>query len=351
MDLFDREVLYKALLEKDSSFEGFFYAGIKTTGIFCRPTCKAKKPKRENVEFFKTAKRALDHGYRPCKLCRPLEKPGKTPEAIQSLINDIAQTPSDKLNEQDLRGRGLNPDTVRRWFKKHHGITFHEYQRMVRINTAFKKIRNGESVTSAAYDSGYESLSGFNESFRNVFGISPSGVDNHNVIDIGRIETPAGPMICGAGSDGICLLEFTDRRMLETEITELAKRLNATPVPGTNPFIDQTRQELHEYFEGERSRFTVPLMITGTPFQKKVWEQLRMIPYGVTRSYKDQAQAIGKPKAVRAVANANGMNKIAIIIPCHRIIGSDGKLTGYGGGLWRKKLLLDLEQRFQQKFL
>lgn len=345
MDLFSEDVMYNAILEKDSSFEGLFFTAVKTTGIFCRPTCRARKPKKKNVEFFKTAKEALAHGYRPCKVCRPLEKPGKTPELIQSVMTEVTRNPSEKLKEQDLRDRGLEPNTVRRWFKKHHGMTFHTYQRMVRINTAFKKIQEGEPITSAAYDSGYESLSGFNESFRTVFGVSPSNLDQAGVIDIGRIETPIGPMICGAGKNGIYLLEFTDRRMLETEITTLAKKLNATPVPGPNKFITQTKEELTEYFEGKRSRFTIPLILNGTPFQKKTWEQLQNIPYGLTRSYKEQAQAMGNSGAVRAVANANGMNKIAIIIPCHRIIGSDGKLTGYGGGLWRKKYLLDHEKQ------
>ena len=350
MELFTEEIMYNAILKKDASFEGLFFTAVKTTGIFCRPTCRARKPKKKNVEFFKTSKEALAHGYRPCKICRPLEKPDKTPDEIKSLLDEISADPSNKLKDQDLRERQLDPNTVRRWFMKHHGMTFHAYQRMLRINTAFKKIKNGEPVTSAAYDAGYESLSGFNDSFISVFGVSPTKSKKQQVVDITRLETPLGPMIACANEQGICLLEFTDRRMLETEFKDLAKRLNAILVLGENSHFKQLKEQLQEYFEGKRKEFTVPLFMPGSPFRQQVWEQLKTIPYGETRSYKEQAIAVGKPGAVRAVANANGMNRISILIPCHRVVGADGKLTGYGGGLWRKKHLLDLEKESSEKF-
>ena len=343
MKLFNESVMYKALLEKDSSFEGIFFVGVKTTGIFCRPTCRARKPKKENVEFFEKAKEALAHGYRPCKICKPLEKPGNTPVYIQELLDELSKDPSLKLKEQDLRNREIEPNTIRRWFLKHHGITFHAYQRMLRINTAFKKIKKGESVTTTAFDAGFESLSGFNDSFKSVFGVSPSGSREKHILDLTRIETPLGPMIACANDKGICLLEFTDRKMLESEFKDLANRFNATITPGENSHFQLLKNQLSEYFQGVRREFNLPLVTPGSEFQQSVWKQLQTIPYATTRSYKEQAEAIGKPAAVRAVANANGMNRIAIVIPCHRVIGSDGKLTGYGGGLWRKKYLLDFE--------
>ncbi len=345
MDLFTDDVMYKALVEKDSSFEGLFFAAVKTTGIFCRPTCRARKPKKKNVQFFRSAKDSLAHGYRPCKICRPLEYPDTTPGYISEILEEISGDPSIRLKEQDLRDRGIEPNTIRRWFRKHHGMTFHAYQRMIRINTAFKKIRNGERVTTAAIESGYESLSGFQDSFKSVFGVSPSDGREKLVMDLTRLETPLGPMFAAATAEGICLLEFTDRKMLETGFKDLSKRLNATIVQGENELFDQLNEELKEYFEGIRKEFTVPIFTPGTSFQQQVWHQLRDIPYGETVSYKEQAAAIGKPEAVRAVANANGMNRIAIVIPCHRVIGADGQLTGYGGGLWRKKYLLDLERK------
>lgn len=342
--------MYQALLDKDVSYEGSFIAAVKTTGIFCRPTCTARKPKRENTEFFKNTKEAIQSGYRPCKVCRPLEVKGETPEYINSLLKDVENNPSVKFKDWDLRQKGIEPSKIRRWFLKNHGITFHSYQRMFRINTAFKKLQDGETVSSAAFDSGYESLSGFNDTFKNVFGVSPSNSKDKSIINIARVETPLGTMYMGGTEDGICLLEFSDRRMLETELKQLAKYFNAAIIQGENKYFNLLRKELKEYFEHKLQNFTVPLNAPGSDFQKAVWNELRNIPFGKTRSYKEQATALGKPEAVRAVANANGMNRISIIIPCHRVIGADGSLTGYGGGLWRKNWLLEHEKNLLRLF-
>jgi AraC family transcriptional regulator, regulatory protein of adaptative response / methylated-DNA-[protein]-cysteine methyltransferase len=340
-------IMYKALVGKDVSFEGTFIAAVKTTGVFCRPTCTARKPNKENVEFFKTTKEAILHGYRPCKVCSPLEKLGETPKYIKDILKEISDNPSTKLKDWDLRSKGIEPGKLRRWFLKNHGITFHSYQRMFRINSAFKKIQNGETVTSVAFETGYESLSGFNDSFKSIFGVSPANSKDKQIINITRLETPLGTMFACAVEQGVCLLEFTDRRMLETEFKSLTKLLNASIVQGTNKHFDLLNQQLAEYFEGKRKKFSVPLFTPGTEFQQSVWTELQRIPYGSTRSYKQQAETLQRPEAVRAVANANGMNRIAIIIPCHRVIGNDGHLTGYGGGLWRKKWLLDFEKAHQ----
>jgi AraC family transcriptional regulator, regulatory protein of adaptative response / methylated-DNA-[protein]-cysteine methyltransferase len=338
------DIMYKALVDKDAGYEGIFIAAIKTTGIFCRPTCTARKPKKNNVEFFKTAKEALLKGYRPCKICNPLEKPGTTPSYIKDILNELDSNPSTKFKDHDLIQKGVEPSKIRRWFLKNHGITFHAYQRMFRINSAFKKIQQGESVTSVAFDAGYESLSGFNDSFKSVFGVTPSKSKDKQIINSTRLETPLGTMFASAVEKGICLLEFTDRKMLETELKTLAEKLNAVIVQGANKHFDILKRELDEYFDGKRKEFTVQLYTIGTDFQQSVWRFLQTIPYGSTTSYKKQSIALNKPGAVRAVAGANGMNKIAIIIPCHRVIGEDGNLTGYAGGLWRKKWLLDLEK-------
>ena len=335
--------MYQAFMRCDNAFEGAFFVAVKTTGIFCRPTCKARKPKRKNVEFFETSKLALIHGYRPCKLCYPLLAGRVLPEEITQLVKEVSQNPAIRISDQDLRERGMEPNRVRRWFIKEHGMTFHAYQRMVRINTAFKKIKRGHSVTHTAFDSGYDSLSGFSDSFKALLGTSPGKIKDQNIIDLVRMETPIGTMVAGATDAGICLLEFTDRRMLETEFNILKQRLNAVILQGENMHFDALRRQLSEYFDGQRRSFSVPLVLTGTPFQIQVWQALTTIPIGETRSYQQQANALQRPKAVRAVANANGMNKISILVPCHRVIGSDGSLTGYGGGLWRKQWLLDHE--------
>jgi len=350
------KTMYNALVEKDPSFEGIFIAGIKTTGIFCRPTCNARKPKPENVEYFTDSRAALSFGYRPCKVCQPMQGVGEKPDWLKQLFKDLTNNPQQKIKDQDLRDRGLEPARVRRWFKKHHGITFHAYTRAIRINRAFglikhnidkhkgnNKLNTNKNVTDTAMDSGFESLSGFNDAFKKLTGGSPTKSGEIQLVTVTRIVTPLGPMFAGASDKGICLLEFTDRRMLETQIKRLTKLLNARFIPGEHPLFLQLDNELKSYFAGNLKEFTVPIDYPGTDFQQRVWRALMDIPYGETRSYQQQAEAIDHIKAVRAVARSNGDNRIAIIIPCHRVIGKDGKLAGYGGGVWRKQRLLEIE--------
>jgi AraC family transcriptional regulator, regulatory protein of adaptative response / methylated-DNA-[protein]-cysteine methyltransferase len=338
------EEKYAAIVRKDPSFEGLFITAVKTTGIFCRPVCTARKPKPENVTFFSTVDEALQHGYRPCHVCKPMERVSETPDHIRALIDALQADPFLRIRDGDLRARGIEPSQLRRWFKKHHGVSFHAYQRMLRINTAFQKMSSGESVTSTAFDTGYGSLSGFADGYKSVFGIAPSYSREKSIIHIKRFTTPLGPMFACATTEGVCLLEFANRRMLEREFKDLTRRLDAVILPGENAHIQQAVTELTEYFNGSRKTFSVPLHTPGTAFHRNVWQELQRIPYGQTVSYKQLAAKTGNHKAVRAVANANGMNRIAIIIPCHRVIGENGNLTGYGGGLPRKKWLIEMEQ-------
>ncbi len=164
-----------------------------------------------------------------------------------------------------------------------------------------------------------------------------------------KIDTPLGEMIAGATDEGVCLLEFNDRRMLPTEYKDLIKFLKTAFEEGENKHLRTLKKQLKEYFSGKRKEFSVPLVTPGSEFQQTVWKELQNIPFGSTRSYQEQAIALNKPDSVRAVANANGMNRISILIPCHRVIGSDGRLTGYGGGLRRKKWLLDHEKKYSGK--
>ncbi len=334
---------YDAIGKQDTQYEGSFITAVKTTGIFCRPSCRARKPKVENVIFYNTAQEALQNGFRPCKVCEPMEKLDDTPGFINNIISELHKNPYKRIKDYDLKQRNIGPDKIRRWFKKNHNITFHAYQRMLRINAAYNCIRNGKTITESEFDSGYGSLSGFNEGYKSIFGDSASCTNGKDIINIVRFTTPIGPMFSCATRQGVCLVEFTDRRMLETEFRDLCKRFNAVILPGKNPYLEQVQAELTEYFSGKRRLFTVPLDTPDTEFRKSVWGLLKQIPYGETRTYKQQAIALGNPKAVRAVASANGHNRVGIIIPCHRVIGSDGSLVGYGGGLHRKKWLLDLE--------
>ncbi len=349
MGLPDENTMYEALLKRDSTFEGTFIIGVKTTGIFCRPTCSARKPKMENVEYFTSTKEALSDGYRPCKVCHPMQLHGDVPAWLSELLNEVERTPNLVMKDADLRSRGIDPVRARRWFSKHHGITFQAYLRSLRINTAFGSIKKGRGVTGSAFDAGYESLSGFNESFKKTTGFVPSRSSKSEVILITRIPTPLGPMVAGATEAGLCLLEFADRPMLETQIKRVQTRLKAPCVTGPLPQGEDLSKQMEEYFAGTRTEFDLPLILEGTEFQTQVWETLRTIPFGATRSYEQQAAALGNRRAVRAVARANGDNRISILIPCHRVIAKNGDLTGYGGGVWRKRYLLDLERKVMNR--
>jgi len=339
------DAMMRAMLESDASYDGAFFTAVRTTGIFCRPSCPARKPRPENVEFFATAREALASGYRPCQRCHPLEPAGVTPEPIRRLLDDLEADPGRRLRDGDLRQRGLDPGSVRRWFKKHHGMTFHAYQRGRRLANAIHQLADGAPVVHAAFENGFESLSGFQEALRAVTGRTATASRSAQLVHVSRVPTPLGPMLLATTDDAVCLLEFTDRPMLQTQLQRLAKRADAVFVPGPNDVGRGLARELDAYFRGELRAFATPLRTLGTEFQERVWAELRTVPYGSTRSYGEQARRIGAPKAVRAVARANGDNRLAILIPCHRVIGSDGKLVGYGGGLWRKRYLLELERR------
>jgi len=223
-------------------------------------------------------------------------------------------------------------------------MTFHAYGRARRLGLALGQIKHGSGVSRAAFQTGYDSLSGFNEAFRRFMGDAPTALTDARVVTVTRITTPLGPMVAGSVDDALCLLEFADRRMIETQLVRLQKRLDCVFVPGAGALFDELTGELDDYFRGRPTEFSVPLLTPGTEFQRLVWSQLRAIPSRTTRTYGEIAAEIGRPTAVRAVARANGDNRIAILIPCHRVVGSDGELTGYGGGLWRKRRLLELEQ-------
>ena len=336
--------MQRAYLQSDASYNGIFYLGVRTTGIFCKPECTARKPLPKNVEFFATVKDAMFAGYRPCKRCRPLAANGVPPAWVQKLLSRIEEAPDQRIREWDLRKMGVEPARARRYFQQHYGMSFHAYQRGRRMSQAFSEIRSGANVDRAALDHGYESASGFREAFGKLFGQAPLEAAAGDCIVLSWHESPLGPLILGATAKGLCLLEFSDRRMLETQFKVLRARFDCPLVPGENEHLKNIKDELARYFEGRLKEFTVPLIYPGTEFQEKVWRNLLKIPYGQTCSYEDLARAVGSPKAVRAVGTANGCNRIAIVIPCHRVVNKDGKLGGYGGGLWRKQVLLDLER-------
>jgi AraC family transcriptional regulator of adaptative response/methylated-DNA-[protein]-cysteine methyltransferase len=213
------------------------------------------------------------------------------------------------------------------------------------MGEALQQIRKGTDLDDVVLGHGYESHSGFREAFSRTFGQPPGRSRQADCIVADWAESPLGPLLVGATEEGLCLLEFTDRRAIEAQLTTLRERMKTCIVPGNNQYTRQAKDELARYFDGKLTVFETPLIFPGSPFQRAVWEQLLRIPYGQTRSYEDVAVALGAAGAQRAVGRANGQNRIAIVIPCHRVVNKGGQLGGYGGGLWRKQFLLDLERR------
>ncbi|WP_454782008.1 bifunctional transcriptional activator/DNA repair enzyme AdaA [Legionella sp. WA2022007384] len=337
---------YQALLAKDSKYEGLFYVGVKSTGIFCRPTCPAKKPKFENCEFFHTAQEALLASYRPCMRCQPLVYPNQASNLIQQLVAAVEANPEKRWRDRDFAALGIDTSTARRQFKKRFGMTFVAYARARRMGIAMKQIREGTIVIETQLNVGYESGSGFRDAFSKIMGAAPSQLSKHpTVLKASWFDSPLGPLLAVADEEALHLLEFVDRRGLEREVERLRNKMNAAIIPGDTAPLRSIEKELKAYFSGALKKFNTPVQMLGTPFQKMAWHALTLIPYGETRSYAEQAQTLGKPTAYRAVANANGANSLAIIIPCHRIINSSGNLGGYGGGISRKQWLLEHEQK------
>lgn len=337
-----KKLYYNALLERNTEYEGVFFVGVTTTGVFCRPTCSARKPKYENCEFFTTAKEALLASFRPCQRCQPLSHPNQASPTIQFLVKAVEENPEKRWTDADFRKLSIDASTARRQFKKRFGMTFVEYARARRMGLAMNNIRSGSSVIEAQISTGYESSSGFHDAFSRIMGTSPTQL-NHLILQAAWIDTQLGPMIAIVDNNGLYLLEFVDRRGLEREVERLRKKLKAAIIPGENSIIKKLKNDLQAYFDGKLFNFNIPLHLLGSAFQKEVWNYLKSIPAGETRTYTDIANFMKKPNAIRAVANANGANQIAIIIPCHRVIRKNNELGGYGGGISRKQWLLSHE--------
>jgi AraC family transcriptional regulator of adaptative response/methylated-DNA-[protein]-cysteine methyltransferase len=328
---------------RDASYDGVFFFGVKTTGVFCRPSCPSR-PKREHLEFFRSGGEAVRAGYRPCKRCQPELANGRPPEWIARLMARASESPDTRISTRDLRSLGVQPERARRWFQKHRGMTFAAWCRGLQLSHAFAQIRSGQPMDNVVFDHGFESHSGFRAAFVRTFGKTPGKVRDGDYLRVALFDTPLGPMLAAASHEAVCQLEFADGRELERSYADMRRRFALPVVPGENAVLQKLRSELHEFFSGARREFTLPLTLRGTDFQQRVWRELQRIPYGRTASYEAIARKIGSPKAVRAVARANGGNRLYLLIPCHRVIAKGGELSGYGGGVWRKRLLLELER-------
>lgn len=342
----DTQTLYKALLERDQSYDGRAYVGVTSTGVFCRLTCPARKPKPENCRFFASVPECMSAGFRACLKCHPLGPAAEADPAIATLLNALKDKPGYRWSEQDVERLNLDPSTVRRSFKRHFGMTFLEMARLERLRQGFETLGDGGRVIDAQQDAGFESPTAFRVAFSRLLGQVPGRLADNALLQADWLTTPLGTMIAVTDNKSLHLLEFADRKALPAELKKLVDLSKGSVGVGRLPPHDALEKELDAYFTGKSADFKIPLACHGSEFTRTVWDALREIPAGAVRSYSQIAEQIGRPTATRAVARANGANQIALIIPCHRVIGADGSLTGYGGGLWRKQKLIEIERQF-----
>ena len=335
----DPETAWAAFMRRDRSWDGRVIGAVRTTGIYCKPSCPAKRPKREHVEFFATGEEARAAGYRACLRCKP-DEVGRDREAVSRAVKLIEGADEAPTLDELANAVGYAPHHFQRIFKRDLGVSPAEYSRALRAKRAEKHLKENQRVTDAIYDAGYSGPSRFYDDAKERLGMTPSAWR-----DGGRGETirwttfdsPLGRMLIATTSKGICRLTFDDS---EASLQRLFP--NATIVEDEGGMRELVEGALTA-IERPLAAPELPIDVAGTAFQEAVWRELRKIPLGETRSYADIAAAIGQPKAVRAVGTANGDNHVAVLIPCHRVIRSDGSLGGYAGGLDRKRKLLNAE--------
>jgi len=335
----DPDTSWAAFMRRDRSWDGRVIGAVSTTGVYCKPSCPARRPKRENVTFFATAEEARAAGYRPCLRCKP-DEVGRDREAVAAAVKFIEVAEEAPTLAEIAEAVGYAPHHFQRIFKRDLGVSPAEYARALRNRRTEAALKANGRVTDAVYDAGYSGPSSFYSDAKERLGMTPSAWRDGGrgeTIRWTHFDSPLGQMLIAATSKGICRLTFDDS-------VESLQRLfpKATIVKDDGG--------LRELVEGALVAIEKPLAapdlsidVAGTAFQEAVWRELRKIPAGETRSYADIAAAIGAPKAVRAVGSANGDNHVCVLIPCHRVIRSDGTLGGYGGGIERKKKLLEAE--------
>ena len=255
-------------------------------------------------------------------------------------MNAVEKDPMQRWTSQDVIEVGVEPARVRRWFQSNYGTTFLAYLRARRLGEAFSHIREGQEILEAAFSADFDSVSGFCDALHRHLGEAPSISRNRIALKIAQVSSPLGPILVAGDDNAVYLVEFWDRRMLETQFNILQMRIHAAFFPGSTRPVDRMRKELDHYFLNKLPSFETPIKFPGTPHQERVWRALLEIPRGQTLSYSQLASLVEKPRSVRSVARAVGENRLAIVVPCHRIVGADGSLTGYGGGIWRKRFLL-----------
>ncbi|MEM1131549.1 MAG: bifunctional DNA-binding transcriptional regulator/O6-methylguanine-DNA methyltransferase Ada [Pseudomonadota bacterium] len=335
---------WAAVMRRDRAYDGHFFTGVLSTGIYCRPSCPARHPLRENVRFFATIEEAEAAGLRACKRCRPNEI-ARDESAVQAIIGAIRQSLTQMETAPKLddlaQMTGYSPTHLQKLFKRETGLSPAAYARALRAERAKDVLGAAARVSDAIYDAGYSGPSRFYAEQDKRLGMTASAWKDGGagaIIHWAIVESYLGPMLVAATDKGVCRLSFN-----EGEAQLKARFPNATLDKGGEDFAALV-QDVVAAVEHPARRQAIPLDVQGTAFQEAVWQELQRIPPGETRSYAELAAAVGKPKAYRAAGSANGANNVAVLIPCHRVIASDGSLGGYAYGLEIKRKLLEAEQ-------
>jgi AraC family transcriptional regulator, regulatory protein of adaptative response / methylated-DNA-[protein]-cysteine methyltransferase len=341
------DVRWNILRERSQQIEQPFYYGVTTTGIYCRPHCSSRLPRRENVRFFDTVDEATQAGFRPCKRCRPNlpEQADSTQAAVLqacAIMDNADETPT----LAELAGTvGLSPFYFQRQFKRIVGVTPKQYAMEKRKQRIQANLQAGETVTTALYDAGYSSSAPFYNQARQSLGMTPSTYKNGGSgarIHYAIHETRLGWLLVAVTAAGVCAIEFGDSQA-QLEASLHTRFPQAEIIPGGSVF-DGWVQRILAFLDRPSQALDLPVDVRGTAFQHQVWQALRQIPLGETISYTELARRVGRPKAVRAVARACAVNQVAVVIPCHRVVGASGSLTGYRWGIERKRKLLEQEK-------
>ena len=335
----DPDAAWDAFERRDRSWDGRVIGAVSTTGIYCKPSCPARRPKREHVHFYSTPDEARAAGYRACLRCRP-DEVARDEAAVAKAVKLIEAAEEPPRLEELARAVGYAPHHFQRLFTRSLGISPAAYARAIRAKRAERHLAANGRVTDSIYDSGYSSPSGFYSDAKERLGMTPSAWRDGGAGETIRwtmFDSPLGPMFLAATSKGICRLTFDDSE------ESLRRRFPKATIVADRDGLRETAEAALAAIERPAEARELPIDVRGTAFQEKVWSELRRIPLGETRSYAQIAAAIGQPGAVRAVGTANGDNPVAVLVPCHRVIRSDGSLGGYAGGLDRKRLLLDAE--------
>jgi AraC family transcriptional regulator, regulatory protein of adaptative response / methylated-DNA-[protein]-cysteine methyltransferase len=335
----DPDTAWAAFMRRDRRWDGRIIGAVKTTGIYCKPSCPARRPKRENVEFFSVGQEARAAGYRPCLRCKP-DEVGRDREAVARAVTLIENAEEAPTLDQLADAVGYAPHHFQRIFKRDLGVSPAEYARGLRNRRTEAALKANGRVTDAVYDAGYSAPSSFYSDAKERLGMTPSAWRDGGrgeTIRWTHFDSPLGQMLIAATSKGICRLTFDDS---EKSLLRLFPKATIVKDDGN---LKELVEGALQAIEQPLAMPDLPIDVAGTAFQEAVWRELRKIPAGETRSYAEIAAAIGCPKAVRAVGSANGDNHVCVLIPCHRVIRSDGSLGGYGGGLDRKKKLLAAE--------